>query len=56
VTLDFDTLAWFAQSFGLIYLLALSLFVLLYAYWPSNRRRFDGAARSIFEDEDEPWR
>jgi cytochrome c oxidase cbb3-type subunit 4 len=53
--LDFDTLAAFAESYGLFYLLALMLGVLVYAYWPSNRKRFEGAAASILEDEDRPW-
>jgi cytochrome c oxidase cbb3-type subunit 4 len=56
VTPDFETLVWFAKTFGLIYLVALSLAVLAYVYWPPNRGRFDGAAKSILDDEDGPWR
>lgn len=51
-----DTTVWFAKSFGLFYLLGLSLAVLVYVYWPSNRSRFDQAAQSILRDEDKPWR
>jgi cytochrome c oxidase cbb3-type subunit 4 len=47
---------WFSKSFGLFYLIALSLGVLIYAFWPSNRARFDAAATSILSDEDKPWR
>jgi cytochrome c oxidase cbb3-type subunit 4 len=47
---------WFSKSFGLFYLIALSLAVVIYAYWPSNRRRFDAAATSILDNEDKPWR
>jgi cytochrome c oxidase cbb3-type subunit 4 len=52
-----DTVVWFSKSFGLFYLLALSLAVAVYAYWPSNKKRFDDAADSILdEEEDRPWR
>lgn len=51
-----DTVVWFSKSFGLFYLLALSLAVAVYAYWPSNKKRFDNAAASILVDEDKPWR
>ncbi len=53
---DHDTLVWFSKSFGLLYLIALSLIVLAYAYWPSNRKTFDHAAQAILGDEDRPWR
>jgi cytochrome c oxidase cbb3-type subunit 4 len=36
-------------------LIALSIGVLIYAYWPSNKTRFDHAARSILSDEDKPY-
>jgi len=51
-----DTLVLFAKSFGLFYLIALSVGVLVYVYWPSNRRKFDHAAAAILEGEDKPWR
>jgi cytochrome c oxidase cbb3-type subunit IV len=56
MTLDHDTLVWFSKSFGLFYLIALSLIVVVYAYWPSNKHRFDRAADAILTDEDTPWR
>lgn len=51
---DHDTIVWFSKSYGLFYLLALSAAVLIYVYWPSNKKRFDDAAKSILRDEDEP--
>jgi cytochrome c oxidase cbb3-type subunit IV len=51
-----DLLVGISKSFGLFYLMALSAAVLIYALWPSNKPRFDHAARSILEDEDKPWR
>jgi len=51
-----DFLVGFSKSFGLFYLLAFSVGVLIYTYWPSNRKRFDHAAQSIIDDEDSQWR
>lgn len=53
---DHGTLVWFSKSFGLFYLLGLSVAVVVYACWPSNRSRFDHAAETILQDEDGPWR
>lgn len=52
---EHETTVWFSKSFGLFYLLALSAAVLIYVYWPSNKKRFDKAANSILRDEDKPW-
>jgi cytochrome c oxidase cbb3-type subunit 4 len=54
--IDHGTLVWFSKSFGLFYLIGLSLAVVVYVYWPSNKKRFDHAAESILHDEDRPWR
>ena len=56
--MDFDhgSVIAFAKSYGLFYLLAMAAGVLVYAFWPSNKKRFDKAKKSIIEDEDKPWR
>jgi cytochrome c oxidase cbb3-type subunit 4 len=46
----------FSKSFGLFYLLALSVGITVYAFWPSHKERFDRAAKSILDDEDGPCR
>jgi cytochrome c oxidase cbb3-type subunit 4 len=52
-----DLTVWFSKSFGLFYLLALSIAVVGYAYWPSNKGQFEDAAASILSEEDDvPWR
>ena len=51
-----DTLVGLAKSFGLFYLIALSVGVTVYAFWPSLGGRFDRAARSVLDDEDGPAR
>ena len=54
---DHDTLVGFAKSFGLFYLIAMSIGVLVYVFWPSNRPRFEKAAHDVLRDEeDRPWR
>ncbi|HLW28409.1 MAG TPA: cbb3-type cytochrome c oxidase subunit 3 [Kiloniellales bacterium] len=53
---EHETLVAFAKSFGLFYLIALSVAAGVYALWPSNKARFDQAAQSILEDEDRPCR
>ncbi len=51
-----DTLVAFSKSFGLFYLIAMSIVAVAYAFWPSNKARFDRAARDILDDEDKPCR
>lgn len=53
---DHDTLVAFSKSFGLFYLIAMSVVAVAYAYWPSNKTRFDRAAKGILDDEDGPCR
>ncbi len=50
---DHDTLVAFSKSFGLFYLIAMSLAVLVYVYWPSNKKRFDKAAVDVLADEED---
>ncbi|MBT1514863.1 cbb3-type cytochrome c oxidase subunit 3 [Bradyrhizobium sp. SRL28] len=54
--MDHDFTVWFSKSFGLFYLIALSIIIVAYAFWPSNKKRFDKAAKSILGDEDKPHR
>ncbi len=54
---DHDTVVGFSKSFGLIYLVVLSLICLAWTYWPSNKKSFDEAARvPVLDEEDRPWR
>ena len=43
----------FSKSWGLFYLIAMAVAVGIYAFWPSNRRRFDKAKHSVLEREDD---
>jgi cytochrome c oxidase cbb3-type subunit 4 len=51
-----DTLVLISKTFGLFYLIAFSVGVLIYVYWPSNRRKFDRAAEAILQGKDKPCR
>ena len=53
---DHDTLVAFSKSWGLFYLIGFFLCVVAYAFWPSNRKRFDRAKTSILDQDDKPWR
>ena len=52
---DHDTLVALSKSWGLVYLVAFFLCVITYAFWPSNRKRFDRAKTSILDRDDTPW-
>ena len=41
----YQALAHFAQTWGLVYFVAVFLLVLAYALWPSRKQQFDEAAR-----------
>ena len=47
--MDHQTLVGFAKSWGLFYLIGLTIAVLVYALWPRNRQKFDRAKKSIFD-------
>jgi cytochrome c oxidase cbb3-type subunit 4 len=53
---DHDTMVAFAKTFGLFYLIALSVGITAYAFWPSLGKRFDRAAKSVLDDEEGPCR
>lgn len=52
--IDHETALWLSKSFGLFYLIALSVAVVVYAFWPANQAGFDRAARSILDPDDTP--
>jgi len=56
VSLDHATLEGFAKSWGLFYLIAMAICVLVYALWPANRKRFNEAKQSVLDEDDRPWR
>lgn len=43
--MQYETVASFAQTWGLVYFVAIFLVVLVYALWPRNANKFREAAR-----------
>jgi cytochrome c oxidase cbb3-type subunit 4 len=52
--LSHNTLVVFSKSWGLFYLIAFAIAIVVYAFWPSNKPRFDKAKKSIFDQDDRP--
>lgn len=52
---DHETLVAFSKSFGLFYLIAMAVGVLVYTFWPANKKIFKAAAQRPLDDgEDRP--
>jgi cytochrome c oxidase cbb3-type subunit 4 len=51
-----DDLVWLAKSAGLFYLVGLSILIVAWVYWPSNKKRYERAAAAILDAEDRPCR
>lgn len=49
-----EFLVGFAKSFGLFWLIGLSIAITAYAFWPSLGKKFDKAAKSIMDDDQGP--
>lgn len=49
-----NALIGFSKSFGLFYLMALSVAVLVYTFWPSNKKWFEQASRNVVAEDDRP--
>ncbi|KAA5602921.1 cbb3-type cytochrome c oxidase subunit 3 [Blastochloris sulfoviridis] len=47
----YSTFAAFAQTWGLVYFVAIFLGIVAYALWPTNRARFDDAANIPFRED-----
>lgn len=51
-----DTVLVFSKTWGAVYLFVFFWIVVLWTYWPANRKKFEDAARQPMEDmEDKPW-
>ena len=52
--IDHNSLVAFAKSWGLLYLIAFAAVVMVYTFWPSNRKKFTDAKKSILDRDDKP--
>jgi cytochrome c oxidase cbb3-type subunit IV len=48
----YSALAEFAQTWGLLLFIAAFAVAVLYALWPSNKKKFDDAARAPLREDD----
>ena len=53
---DHDTLVWFSKTFGLFYLIGLSVLATRLRLLAIEKEGIRQAANAIFTDEDKPWR
>lgn len=49
--MHYEQVAHFAATYGLIYLVGLFAGALAYAFWPSNKDKFENAARLPLEED-----
>ena len=50
--MSYESVASISQVVALLFFIALFIAVLVYAFWPGNKKRFDEAARLPLEDDD----
>lgn len=50
--MDFDTLVSYSKQFALVWFFLFFVGVLVWAFWPSNKKRFEDAGRMILDDND----
>ncbi len=51
-----DAVLVFSKSWGALYILVFFLAAVVWAYWPSNKKKFDDASKRPLDDEDRPCR
>ena len=49
--MEYEQVAEFAATYGLIYLMVLFIGVLAYTFWPKNKEKFKEAARRPLEED-----
>ena len=50
--MSYETVSRFVQQWGLVYFLVLFAGVLVYALWPSSRKKFEDAAQIPLKEDD----
>jgi cytochrome c oxidase cbb3-type subunit 4 len=49
--MTYETMAHFAQTWGMLYFVLIFAGALAYVFWPGNGKRFEDAANSPFNEE-----
>lgn len=51
-----DSVLVFSKTWGTVYLFVVFVAAVIWAYWPSNKEKYQSAAQSPLTDEDKPCR
>jgi len=54
--MTYHDMAHFAQTFGLLFFIAMFCAIVAYALWPANKADFDHAARLALDDDGDAMR
>ena len=54
--IDYDSFRHFADSWGLLYMLAIFIFVILFMFRPGAKRHAQNAANIVLKDDSKPQR
>lgn len=49
--MDYQTVAHFSETWGLLFLFVLFVGAVVYAFWPDNKQKFEEAARMPLDDD-----
>ncbi|WP_282605530.1 cbb3-type cytochrome c oxidase subunit 3 [Pelagibius sp. Alg239-R121] len=49
--MSYQDVLYASETYGLLYLMAMFAAVLVYAFWPRNRKKFEKAARMPLEED-----
>ena len=52
--MTYEQVAWITQIAALLFFIALFVGVLIYAFWPGNKKSFEAAARLPLEQDPDP--
>ncbi|MFP3920113.1 MAG: cbb3-type cytochrome c oxidase subunit 3 [Dichotomicrobium sp.] len=52
--MDYETVVMISQIAALLLFIGLFVAVLIYVFWPGNRKRFERASRMPLEESDKP--
>ncbi|MDG1709012.1 MAG: cbb3-type cytochrome c oxidase subunit 3 [Emcibacteraceae bacterium] len=49
--MSYQEVSSFSQSWGLVFLVSMFVVAVAYALWPSNKEKFDDAAKSALDED-----
>lgn len=51
--MEFNALVLFSKQFALVWFFLLFVGILIWAFWPGNKKKFEDAGRMILDDDDD---